>query len=360
MLIEKAIAPPLSAMRPIKPVTSPTFPVYRDLAETLAHPVEQPDDTVAHTLAVAAGYAYSNADAVAMMLARMGLVDNHCLRVTMSVDAMFIQSTAHVIQSGDGSVVIVAYRGTELTNLVNWLTDLDVHPDKIASPLPGVTDHYVHAGFYRNVRATRFEVAAALERALDGRSVLGDDRGKKRPPMANPMTSLYLTGHSLGGAMAALLAVTLLADEDYAKRFGSVFKGAYTFGAPMVGSPAFAAACDDDPILGRDVVRYVYKRDPVPHIPPRDSDRFAHFGQERRYEGSFPWKDTSKDPIEQLGHLAALVEAPLAFVARQFRLTRGIPFQFSLNDHAPHHYISATTPKGVPNEFGDALLIPAT
>ena len=34
--------------------------------------------TVAHTLAVAAGYAYSDAATVSMMLARMGLQDNHC------------------------------------------------------------------------------------------------------------------------------------------------------------------------------------------------------------------------------------------------------------------------------------------
>ena len=142
------------------------------------------------------------------------------------------------------------------------------------------------------------------------------------------MTSLYLTGHSLGGAMAALMAVMLAMDEDYVTRFGSIFKSAYTFGAPMVGSPEFAEACDGHPFLNRNVVRYIYKRDPVPHLPPRDSDAFAHFGWEYRYEGSFPWKDTSEDPISQIGYLLGLIEAPLAFVARQFRLARSLPFQF--------------------------------
>lgn len=358
MLIENASAPPYSTLRTIKPVDSSTFPVYHDLAVTLAGADRQPDGAVAHTLAVAAGYAYSDSKTVAMMLARMGLADNRCHRVEMSVDAMFIQSTAHVIQSSDGSVVIVAFRGTELTNLVNWLTDLDVHPDKIELPFPGAAGPFaVHAGFYRNVRATWFKVVEALERAKEGRSVRDDDPNSQ---MANPMTALYLTGHSLGGAMAALLAVMLVVDDDYANCFGPIFKGAYTFGAPMVGSPEFAEACANHPVLSHDVVRYVYKRDPVPHLPPRDSDRFAHFGREFRYEGSFPWKDTSDDPIGQVGHLVGLIEAPLAFVARQFRLTRGLPFQFSLHDHAPHHYISALTPPGVPNEFGDALLIAAT
>jgi Lipase (class 3) len=362
MLIDRAIAPSYSTLRPTKPIASPTFPVYGDLGATLARVRQQPDPTVAHTLAVAAGYAYSDAETVAMMLARMGLADNHCLRVAMSVDAMFIESTAHVVQSSDGSVVIVAYRGTEPMNLVNWLTDADVHPDKIALRFADAPELYaVHGGFYRNVRATRFEVIAALKRALEGRSVLDDDTGASpMPPMAGPMTTLYLTGHSLGGAMAALMAVMLSVDEDYVERFAPVFKGAYTYGAPMVGSPDFAKACATHRFLNRNVVRYVYKRDPVPHLPPRDSDYFQHFGREYRYEGSYPWKDTSDDPIRQIGNLIPLIEAPLAFVARQFRLLRGLPFQFSLGDHGPQHYISAITPPEVPNEFGDAYLIPAT
>ena len=126
----------------------------------------------------------------------------------------------------------------------------------------------------------------------------------------------------------------------------------------MVGSPDFAEACAAHPFLDRNVLRYVYKRDPVPHLPPRDSDFFEHFGREYRYEGSYPWKDTSDDPSRQIGHVLALIEAPLAFVARQFRLVRGLPFQISLNDHGPQHYISALTPPEVPNEFGDAYVIP--
>ena len=381
MLIEKSIAPPLSTLRPTKPTSSATFPVYHDLEALLAEEEQQPDQqppaTVAHTLAVAAGYAYSDAATVSMMLARMGLQDNHCLQVDMSVDAMFIRSTAYLIQSSDGSVVILAYRGTEPTNLVNWLTDADVHPDKIAFPFPRdanaadpaksslppdaeavpAESYAVHAGFYRNVRATRFAVIAALERALDRRSVLDDDSGSPMPPMEKPMTTLYLTGHSLGGAMAALMAVMLSVEPEYIERFAPIFKGACTYGAPMVGSPEFANACAANTFLDRNVVRYVYRKDLVPHLPPSDSDDFQHFGREYRYDRA--WKDTSDKPITQMGDLLGLIEAPLGFVASKFRLLRDIPFRFSLNDHGPQHYISAITPPKVPNEFGDAYLIPA-
>jgi hypothetical protein len=215
----------------------------------------------------------------------------------------------------------------------------------------------IHAGFYRNVRATRFAVIAALERALDGRSVLDDDPESPRPPMEKPMTTLYLTGHSLGGAMAALMAVMLSVEPDYIERFARMFKGASTFGAPMVGSPEFAKACAANTFLHRNVVRYVYRKDLVPHLPPSDSDAFQHFGREYRYDRA--WKDTSNKPIEQMGDLVGLIEAPLGFVASKFRLLRGIPFRFSLNDHGPQHYICAITPDKVPNEFGDAYLIPA-
>ncbi len=381
MLIEKSIAPPLPTLRPTKPTSSATFPVYHDLEALLAEEEQQPDQqppaTVAHTLAVAAGYAYSDAATVSMMLARMGLQDNHCLQVDMSVDAMFIRSTAFLIQSSDGSVVILAYRGTEPTNLVNWLTDADVHPDKIAFPFPRDVNtadpaksslpphpeavppksYAVHAGFYRNVRATRFAVIAALERALNRRSVLDDDSESPMPPMEKPMTTLYLTGHSLGGGMAALMAVMLSVEPQYRKLFAPIFKGACTYGAPMVGSPEFANACAASTFLDRNVVRYVYRKDLVPHLPPRESDDFQHFGREYRYDRA--WKDTSDEPITQMGDLLGLIEAPLGFVASKFRLLRGIPFRFSLNDHGPQHYISAITPKDKPNEFGDAYLIPA-
>ena len=308
MLIEKSIAPPLPSLRPTKPTSSATFPVYHDLEASLTEEEQQPDQqppaTVAHTLAVAAGYAYSDAATMSMMLARMGLQDNHCLQVDMSVDAMFIRSTAYLIQSSDGSVVILAYRGTEPANLVNWLTDADVHPDKIAFPFPRdakaadpaksslppdaeavpAPSYAIHAGFYRNVRATRFAVIAALKRALDRRSVLDDDPESPMPPMEKPMTTLYLTGHSLGGAMAALMAVMLSVEPEYKKLFAQSFKGACTYGAPMVGSPQFANACAENTFLHRNVLRYVYRKDLVPHLPPSESDAFQHFGREFRYD----------------------------------------------------------------------------
>ncbi|HET9441984.1 MAG TPA: hypothetical protein VFO65_01605, partial [Acidimicrobiales bacterium] len=209
MLTRDATAPPYDALRPLKALTTDTFPVHHDLVDTLVEAKAHPDDVVAHTLAVCAGYAYADEATVSMMMARMGLAGNHCRMIGQYVDAMFISSTAFLVQSEDGRVVVLAYRGTEPFNFVAWLTDADVYPERVpfAFGPSGDTRFDVHAGFYRNVRSTRHEVVAALERARQGRSVHEDGR-----PVPHPMEALYVTGHSLGAAMAAMMAVMLVTE----------------------------------------------------------------------------------------------------------------------------------------------------
>jgi len=342
--IEQCVAPSFRTLRPLRPDTMPGFPVHPDLVETLAGEQDGPSPAAAHTLAVAAGYAYAGPDVVTMMLARMGLDANRCRAVTMLVDPMFIRSTAHVVQSADGRVVLVVYRGTEPMSLVNWLTDADVYPEKVRFDIPGATgEPTVHAGFYRNVRATRFEVLTMLQRAAAGRSVLEDGAS-----LDHPMQALYLAGHSLGGAMASLLAVMLASDPAFAS-LAERLRLVATFGQPMVGSPDLARACQA--VLGDRVVRYVYRDDVVPHLPPKDSGVFEHFGIERGFDGS-SWKTVPA--TDQMTNLVGLLEMPVAYLSRRIERLRWVPFRYSLDDHLPHHYIAALTPPGVPSEFGDA------
>ncbi|WP_028462632.1 lipase family protein [Nocardia sp. 348MFTsu5.1] len=377
MSIAHGVGPTLDDLRPIMPSTSSTFPVYADLVDKLVAPEPGRDPVVAHALAVASGYAYSDGTTIATMMARMGLPESQWLGIEMTVDAMFIRSTAYLIQSADGRVVILAYRGTEPTNLVSWLTDADVYPDKITidfdnpdDPTEEARQYDVHAGFYRNVRATRFEIAKALNRALRGESIRpgpppqsrfeSDDHSDEAPtsasdsagPMPNRMETLYITGHSLGGAMASMLTVMVRTLEPYSE-IASKLKGTYTFGAPMIGEPALARASERRPDLGPMVYRYVYDRDPVPQLPPTVSGEFAHFGSERRYRIGDGWADVPNST--QASNPLRVIESFLAFAARQFSVLRWIPFQVSINDHLPHNYITAITPPGVPNEFGDAM-----
>ncbi|MGI8807734.1 MAG: lipase family protein [Acidimicrobiales bacterium] len=350
MLIAHCRAPSKEVLRPYKPTLTPSFPVYHDLADKLLSVSVHPDATVAHALATCSGYAYSEAATLATVMARMGLDENNCVQISTTVDAMFIRSTVFVVQSQDGRVVIVSYRGTEPANIVNWLTDIDINPEKVALPFPGSDGEFeVHGGFYRNIRATRFEVVATLRDAMEGRSILPDGA-----PPDNPCEALYITGHSLGGALGALLGMMIVSEPEYAA-LAARLRAVYTYGQPMVGSPELAAVCDRHPFLGRNVIRYVYGNDVVTRLPPRLTGDFAHFGREYRCDVQTTprtWAPSAR-PRTQIGNLLELAMAPLAFVSRQVPWLTKLHTGASMHDHLPHHYVSALTPPHVRSEFGD-------
>lgn len=367
-VLRDQIGPSFRELRPGKPATTSTFPAYPDLAGLLAKRHQtHPDPSVAQVLATSAGYAYSDAGTLAMMMTRLGLEGSFCRQISRSVDAMLINSTAHVVQSRDGRVVVVAFRGTPPLDLISWFLDADVYPERVAAA-PGERrgrDSTVHAGFYRNVRMTRHEVVHALLRALRGESVLGDPTDPSlrhvaaaepldelaRDEQRQPLEALYLTGHSLGGAMAALFASMLVSSEhsDY-QSLAHRLEAVYTFGQPMVGSPAFAEAAGQDlERAGVPLLRFVYRKDPVPLLPPRTLGHFAHFGQEYRYEHEWSATESSSAMPWATGLVTSLVSAGLT----RFPPLRNAPFRYKIEDHLPHHYVSALIPEGHIDEFGD-------
>jgi hypothetical protein len=349
VLISSCTAPSYEVLRPLKPPRTPAFPVYPDLVDRLVSACEHPDPLLAHVLATCSGYSYSDGATVATMMARIGLEANNCVEIATTVDAMFIRSTVFVVQSRDGRVVIVSYRGTEPVNIVNWLTDVDISPERVPLPFPRSVGQFdVHGGFYRNVRATRFEVVATVQRALEGMSILPDGG-----PTDHPCEALFIAGHSLGGALAALLGIMVATEPEY-QPLAAALRAVYTYGQPIVGSPALARACDADPLLGPNTIRYVYGNDVVTRLPPKATGSFAHFGREYRCRsGDEPRRWTpSPESRTQIGNVLELAMAPLAFVSRQVPWLRRMHTGASLHDHLPHHYVTALTPPGVRSEFG--------
>lgn len=316
------------------------FPVYHDLVPDLlrAHRSDRDerDPTVAHLLGTAAGYAYSDAETLSTMMCRLGL--EHCggVRIAQAVDAMYIFSTAYLVQSRCGRVVILAYRGTEPTNLGNWLGDADVGPASLAL---GGERLDVHAGFHRNVRATQYAIARELERALAGNSLADPGRA-----VEYPMEALYLTGHSLGGAMAVLSALMLAADAER-RAIADAVRAVYTFGQPMTAAaplPPSARA------LAAKVFRHVNTGDLVPALPPSAWGRFAHFGHEYRLADG-EWKK-SEIPTAPLNRLRELPRSLLATFATGKARERT---RYSMAAHPPHVYLAALRPRGRTTEFGD-------
>lgn len=88
----------------------------------------------------------------------------------------------------------------------------------------------------------------------------------------HPTTSVTVTGHSLGGALATLCAV----DVQY--NFPSIAIELYTFGSPRVGNSGFAKSFNERVPKS---YRFVYGMDIVPAIP-RPWQGYSHVDAEYR------------------------------------------------------------------------------
>ena len=320
------------------------FPVYVDLVQTLAEAHRsgqaERDATLAHLLGTCAGYAYADTDTVATMMTRLGLERHACVRITQTVDAMFIFSTAYLVQSRCGRLVILCYRGTQPGTLGNWLGDAEVGPESSTLSLAdGAEKVRVHAGFHRNVRATWWDVVRELTAALEGRSLVDHDAD-----VEHPMEALYVTGHSLGGAMAALFAL-IVCGNGANKAIADRLRAVYTFGQPMIVAAPLPHAIEA--IEGK-LVRHVMTHDPIPGLPPAPWGPFVHVGQEYRHVGG-EWR-RAESPLAQLASAREIPRSMLAFFATE---KRRASFRYTMAEHGPHYYLSALRPHDRVTEFGD-------
>ena len=312
------------------------FPIYRELVSQLLTAHSGRNATVAHVLATCSGYAAADLPTVALMMSRLGLGHSACVRISQVVDAMLIFSTAYIVQSACGRVVILCFRGTEPASVGNWLGDADVGPESIEVAGERIN---VHGGFYRNLRATRLAVLDELTCAIDGRSL-----AEHAVNVENPLEVLYVTGHSLGGAMAVLFALSVAADERQ-RAIAERLRAVYTYGQPMVVTrplPCVGAA------VARMLYRHVMPRDPVPSLPPVGWGPFVHLGNEYVYaNGEWAASDT---PVAQLEHPREISRMLLGFAITPKRRASA---RFESTAHMSHRYIAALRPQGLVTEFGD-------
>jgi hypothetical protein len=212
----------------------------------------------------------------------------------------------------------------------------------------------VHGGFARGVLALWPCLRILLKGALRGYSVCDMteiDRlvhqcslaqpaalGAAAPAPVRPgpgMEGLYITGHSLGGALAVLTTVAILQDPDLAP-VRKVLRGVYTYGQPMVGDATFAKRFEHD--VGDMLFRHVYERDIVPMLPPRTMGKFHHIGQE--YTATDGGWVPEYRPVNQLitGGLST-VAGILAWVKDQLPFLSWVPTYVSWGDHSPLNYL---------------------
>ena len=144
-----------------------------------------------------------------------------------------------VVRSDD--YLVFAFRGTEAHKLKDILTDINI----LRTP----TDWgKVHTGFHRALEHAWPQIWYHVQRAA-GRRIL-------------------ITGHSMGGDLAVLLAARLVRNKVRPSRV-------VTFGMARVGSPEFAEKYNAE--LGNITDRVVVKSDPIALVPL--PFRFRHVGR---------------------------------------------------------------------------------
>jgi triacylglycerol lipase len=135
-----------------------------------------------------------------------------------------------------------------------------------------------------------------------------------------PGQRLWLTGHSLGGALATLAAAHIGAEA---------VDGLYTFGSPRVGDAAFTAV-----LPSQSHFRFVHRDDWVPLIPPEFLG-YTHAGELRQVPGH-----QRRNMRTDLMTGRQAWNSTFASASRSLKFKVGdLPFQIAgLADHAPVYY----------------------
>ncbi len=173
---------------------------------------------------------------------------------------------AAVIKDDRSNRMIIAFRGTEPMDLIQWLTDASTNFIQIKNIFDDTNTTNpirVHAGFYSALGLSEFNPSQPID----------FNRMTMNTPMfiqlihsieqfrQNKMNiQISITGHSLGGGLASLFTFVLL---SYG--YESSISGVYTYGQPLVGNRSYAQILHQK--LGNRFHRWVNHSDIVTRIP---------------------------------------------------------------------------------------------
>ncbi|CAL9154585.1 unnamed protein product [Musa hybrid cultivar] len=153
--------------------------------------------------------------------------------------------------------LVVAFRGTEQSKWKDLCTDLmllpaGLNPERLSGDFK--QEVQVHSGFLNAYDSVRTRIMMLTELAIGFE--LGDESENA------PKWQLYVTGHSLGGALATLLALEL--SSSRMAKHGQITVTMYNFGSPRVGNRRFAELYNEKV---KDSWRIVNHRDIIPTVP---------------------------------------------------------------------------------------------
>jgi len=164
--------------------------------------------------------------------------------VWIDLTSVFKDLCAFIVSSDDYHLLV--FRGTKLPQ--DWMTDLACTPvrfDWVFPSAPAIGE--IHAGFGHCLSDGLKDIISALS-------------------PRDPAKPLLITGHSLGGALAALSGAYFTVLGASVPTVSAI----YTFGQPRIGLHDFCNTYSR--ILGNKLIRFVNKKDLVPRVPFRNWD----------------------------------------------------------------------------------------
>lgn len=205
----------------------------------------------AHALVQAAGLAYHPPDEVAAQALAWGF--GHCKILDSGATQGYVMANENA--------VVVSFRGTQGKDLRDWITNLNF--DHVETP-----DGAVHCGFNKAVDRVFEDLLIAVT------------------TFRNQGQALFLTGHSLGGALATLTTLRLV-------NAGQSVSGLYTFGSPRVGDRTYFDSfntalgrgldAEVNTVLINRAFRIVNDEDIVPKLPFKATG-YCHVGDKYRFD----------------------------------------------------------------------------
>nr|DAD46136.1 TPA_asm: hypothetical protein HUJ06_004366 [Nelumbo nucifera] len=192
-------------------------------------------------------------------------------------------------------LIVVAFRGTEIANGTDWLTDLDISWISVGEEIGRV-----HVGFMRAL-GLQGKGCRIRPKVYKGKKPLAYYTIRERLETLlkqNENAKILVTGHSLGGALAILFVAGLVYHKEDAL-LNNLWR-VYTFGQPRVGDDNFGRFMDAK--LNGDQKRYfrvVYGYDIVPRLPfSRPITEFVHFGECLYYSSWYKAQVLKEEPNE--------------------------------------------------------------
>jgi len=230
--------------------------------------------------------------------------------VWIDITTVFKDVCAFVVSSNDYHLLV--FRGTKIPQ--DWMTDLACTPvrfDWVFTGAPAIGE--IHAGFGHCLSDAFDDIIKALS-----------TRDATKP--------LLITGHSLGGALAALAGAcfTIL---------GSPVPGVsaiYTFGQPRIGLHDFCNTYSR--VVADKLVRFVNKTDLVPRVPFR--------GWDYSDEGTMIHFDSTGTPLIQSSEWQSFLARTLQSVGDFVNIM--VNLRVDVGDHSMAGYLDLIRQKQEP------------